>query len=253
MWKEMSLFRRVMVLLMAALILLFGVLTLRTVGKKGIEYGGSFLYCAQEGDAVRYTGEVNGQPAQFTVKGDTVTYQWGDDEIYGPYRVDTDPNQKISEAIDGHYPPLTVFLEGEVIFRGGYSGDYLLDENGEVLWGSSVNSYVSNGQTYVNGRPLTLREQNEPDLHAVLRMAMGPELTHRASFGFYLVATLMAVVNILLILFPDFFFRWSFRYRVRNYADMEPSNLALAMRPVSWILLGLVTLALYCWNLTIIF
>ncbi len=248
-WKEMSLFRRVMVLLMAAMILCFCVLTVVSVTREGIAYSGEFHIRTMGGEDAVYTGEVGGQLSRFTVSAGTLTYRWGE-YTYGPYRLRYDDTARPEGWTKGD--GIVITRGEEVIFEGGRSGDTLWHKDGTAYSSSGV--VISTGDRHYDseGRLVTEEERREPGLSTVVRLLQEPELTHRGSIGVYLLVTLLAGLNILLILFPDFFFRWNFRFSVRNYEDMEPSDLTLAMRPVSWVVLAAMTLGLYWFNLTMI-
>ena len=85
-WREMSLLQRVLLAILAAMILGFGIATPIMSIREGIEYGNTLLHFTQEGEVRRYTGRIDGRRAEFAVMPDgTVEYRWGE-EAYGPYQ-----------------------------------------------------------------------------------------------------------------------------------------------------------------------
>ena len=77
-WREMSWFRRVLVALLAGMILGGGIATTVVTGREGIKYQDTLLLLTREGEACRYTGRLDGERAEFTVRpGGLVEYRWG--------------------------------------------------------------------------------------------------------------------------------------------------------------------------------
>lgn len=67
-WREMSWFRRVLVALLAGMILGGGIATTVVTGREGIKYQDTLLLLTREGEACRYTGRLDGERAEFTVR-----------------------------------------------------------------------------------------------------------------------------------------------------------------------------------------
>ena len=90
-WSEMSLYRRVLLIVMAIEILAFFFATLVMINRPGLEYQDALLYPSAEGDIQIYQGAVDGETARFAVSPEwEVSYQWGD-YTYGPYQITEDP------------------------------------------------------------------------------------------------------------------------------------------------------------------
>ena len=66
-WSEMSLYRRVLLIVMAIEILAFFFATLVMINRPGLEYQDALLYSSTEGDIQIYQGTVDGETARFTV------------------------------------------------------------------------------------------------------------------------------------------------------------------------------------------
>ncbi len=258
-WKEMSLYRRVLLAILAVLILGFGVAMPIMGARKGMAYGDTLLYFTEENGVRRYAGRHEGKRAEFTVQPDgTISYRWGDWD-YGPYRVVEDPAAAPEEGTG--YTGIEIRREDEVLFRGGYKGlfrgsyrrnstpVYLCTEDGEMLveWGViGVGTTTSGTKWYKDGREVSEYELREPDLTTLVELSIGPELTHRGNFGYYLLGTLLAALNIFQICCPGVMFRLSLLGRVRNLDDAEPSEWYIIMERVEWAVLTALT-AWFCW------
>ena len=253
-WTEMNRYRRVLLIAMAAEILAFFVPVLVAVNRPGLEYGGTLLYPRMEGEIQIYEGTIDGEPARFAVSPEgEVSYRWGE-YTYGPWRVAEDP-----AAAPGEGSGLTgveITREGRVVFRGGYDPDStvsLFREDGTPVLGAEF--HITAGEGIVveaDGRVLTQEELHEPGLSAVARAALGAELTHRGSILLYLLITLLALLNVLQICFPGFFFRLSLWGHVRNIEDAEPSDWYIVMEKIEWAVLAVCCLFLYWQAATVI-
>lgn len=252
--REASWYRRVLLLAMAAMIVGFGVATPIVASREGIEYGGAFL-TAEKGETQRYAGRLDGREAVFTLLPErTVEYQWGE-YAYGPYQV-RDLPEASPRGLD--IPGIAIWSGEKLLFRGGYEPTFyscLVQEDGEPLWEMETWATTSNGTMFdENGRELSQREIHAPSLAFVARLAMGDvEHTHRGSVGIYLAVTVLAVLNILQILFPGFFFQLSLLGHVSNIGDAEPSEFYIFMERVEWLILTGACLYLYWLALTEIF
>lgn len=250
-WKEMSLLRRVLLAILAAMILGFGIATPFVSARKGIAYGDTLLYAAREGEVRRYTGRIDGRRAEFTVTpGGTVEYRWGE-EVYGPYRVAEDPSASPKGSMAAwNLPGIEIRRGDEVLFRGGfYDGGWsaLYGEDGEPFDILNITYGASGGKVYdSNGKELTLRDLHEPGLSTVAELALRePELTHRGSFALYLLVTLLAAFNMFQICFPGLMFRWSILWHVKDPYAAEPSDFYIFMEQAEWVILTVVAAVLY--------
>ena len=252
-WAEMNWYRRVLLVAMAVEILGFFAAVLAAMNRPGLEYGGTLLYPRTEGETRVYEGKLDWEPVRFAVSPEgEVTYQRGD-LSYGPYQVSVDP-AAFPETLGEHDGTSNLGLEirqgDEVVFRGGSCPERTLslwDGDGEPVWDTSFSAESSGGGAtlYVDGREVVREEQYAPPLSVLAEVALGPELTHRGSVGLYLAVTLLALVNILQICFPGFFFRLSLWGHVRNIETAEPSDWYILMERIEWLILTLACLVLY--------
>ena len=254
-WSELSRYRRVLLLVMAAEILVFFIANVLAFLRPGLEYQDTLLYPRTEGELQIYQGRVDGETARFTVTpGGEVSYRWGE-YSYGPYQITEDPSAA-PEGL-GRMTGLEISLGDEVLFRGGYqSGSALplIQEDGKPVWGFSY-SVSTGGDTVivVDGRELTQEERYEPGLASLARVALDPELTRQGNILLYLLITVLAVFNMFQICFPGLFFRWSIRWHVRDPELAEPSDFYIAMERMEWVVLAIVCLVLYGMCLTTIY
>jgi len=264
-WKEMSLYRKVLLAVLAVMVLGFGVATPIAGSRKGMAYGGDLLYFTEDNGVRRYAGRNDGKISEFTVQPDgTVGYRWGD-YTYGPYRVVEDP-----AATPKGMPNCTgieIRREDEVLFRGGYllfrigyygrgSSLELFKEDGERLaeWGGVGVGTTTSGITWYgeDGRELSEYEFREPDLSTLVELSLGPALTHRGNFVYYLLGTLLAAFNIFQICCPGLMFQLSLLGRVRNIGDAEPSEWYIIMERIEWAVLTALTARFYWMALTVV-
>jgi len=253
-WSEMSRYRRVLLLVMAAEILVFFIANVLAFLRPGLEYQDTLLYPRTEGELQIYQGRVDGETARFTVTpGGEVSYQWGE-YTYGPYQISEDPSA-VPDGYEGSQG-IEIRLGDEVLFRGCYlpsSTFPLIQEDGESLWEDSNIYMISGEKIWRNGQEITEREYREPSLSALARVALGTELTRQGNILLYLLITVLAVFNVLQICFPGLFFRRYIRWRVRDPELAEPSDFYIAMERMEWVVLAIVCLVLYGMCLTTIY
>ena len=253
-WSEMSRYRRVLLLVMAAEILVFFIANVLAFLRPGLEYQDALLYPRTEGELQIYQGKVDGETARFTVTpGGEVSYQWGE-YTYGPYQISEDPSA-VPDGYEGSQG-IEIRLGDEVLFRGCYlpsSTLPLIQEDGESLWEDSNIYMISGEQIWRNGQEITEREYREPSLSALARVALGTELTRQGNILLYLLITVLAVFNVLQICFPGLFFRRYIRWRVRDPELAEPSDFYIAMERMEWVVIAIVCLVLYGMCLTTIY
>lgn len=251
-WEEMSWFRRVLLIIMLAEIVAFGIATAVAAGRMGMEYDGWLLYPRTEGDVTWYEGRVDGEDAAFSVTpGGTVEYRWGE-YVYGPYQVVEDPSA-LPEGFSG--TGVEIRQGDQVLFRGCLQSGRLFDEDGELVWDTGNYAFTNDAILDLEtGREVSRQEYHEPSLSSVVRVALGPELTRRGSVGLYLAVTFLALLNIVQILFPEALFKLSLLGHIRSadIDDAEPSSFYIAMEHIEWVVLAGVCLVVYVMALDVI-
>lgn len=254
-WAEMSWFRRILLLWMAAMILGFGAALPVVRSSQGMEYEGGFLRLEQEGEARYYRGSVDGEETAFSVFPDgQMDYRRGEYR-YGLYQVSAAPDA-VPEGSHGSMTGIEIRQGDELLFRGGYLPDAsfpLIRENGDPVVELGGYYTVSDGTLIRgDGKTPTQEEGRAPSLSALARAALGPELVRRGSVGIYLLVTLLALFNAAQICFPGFFFRLSLWGHVRNREAAEPSDFYIFMERAEWVLLALLTPVFYWYSLTVL-
>ena len=234
-WDGMDLLRRGLLILLVTAIPLFAVVTAVQCSRTGIEYGDVFLRRTETDGVIQYAGRENGQDSVFTVGPDgRVEYRWGE-ETYGPYTVREDPAAAPEPSMGDSYIPegltgVEVRRGDEVLFRGGWNPDpnswfSLYDENGNELSGVIFSATLSDGTVIgPDGEVITTREQHEPTVAGLLRVALAPELVHRGSWLIYTFVTLLAAVGMGYILFYRELFYWNMSFTIQNPKSAEPSD-----------------------------
>ena len=245
-WEEMSWFRRVLLIIMLAEIVGFGIATAVTVDRMGLEYDGGLLYPRTEGDVTWYEGRVDGEDAAFSVTPDgTVEYRWGE-YVYGPYQVVEDPTALPEDFLSGQ--GVEIRQGEEVLFRGYRFSDMLFDENGEPFWAIRAYGHASDGTIMVEGgQTISQEEYHAPGFSTLVQVVLEPELTHKGDVGLYLAVTFLALLNIVQILFPEALFKLSLLGRIRSVDidDAEPSSFYIAMEHIEWVVLAGACLIFY--------
>ena len=144
-----------------------------------------------------------------------------------PQNKEPSPVRRFSFSRDG----------ADILFRGGWynsSFPLLVDENGAMEPLFSLSVHTSSGKVYgPDGQALA--PSYEPTASFLLQLALEPPLTHRGEIDAYFTGTLLAVVDIVSILFADRLFRWDLSFRIRDPEGAEPSEWEIFTRYLGWI------------------
>ena len=117
--RELNGYQKGVLILMAAMVLVFTVLYPILTSRQAYSYRDGLLLRTQEGENTVYQGKVYGETARFTVSPDqTVEFYYGE-KTYGPYTVQEDPNLvDLPEGVRG----IQLQRRGETFFYGGEIG-----------------------------------------------------------------------------------------------------------------------------------
>ena len=228
--------KKVLLLVLAALVALFGVLYWRSAaGPEGVAYRDVLYFPTLEGDALVYTGQVDGQTVSYTVGSDgSVTCRVGE-TVHGPYTIREDPSAVPDEHWDSSLLTGIQISAGDtVLFRGGYfpEAGLLIREDGTALWGSAFHQSGTDSEG--------------PDLEAVLHFSARPDAdSHRGDLRFFALGTLAAGMAALAALFAEQLFRRHMAFHIRDPERAQPSDLELVSRVLSWLVLTGLSLAAY--------
>lgn len=245
--RRLSRYQKGVLLVLAAMVLIFSVLYPITVSRRGYVYQDALLLPRQENGGTVYAGNIRGQQAAFTVQGDgTVTFRCGS-RSYGPYTVRQDPSALPPGGEAGGMTGVEVHRDGELLFRGGMQR---LD--GKMFLYNEDGSLADSGISIVTRDGIVVMDENgneidpmEPTAADILSLATGPVLTHKGDWMFWVLGVLLCIGTALSLLFADELFRWGLRFQIRNAELAEPSEWELASRYIAWTLLPLLALAVF--------
>ena len=253
-FKALDKFQKGILLLLAAMILIFSAVYPYVLSRKGFLYRDAILVPSQENGETIYSGKINGEPAIFTVSADrTIRFTYGA-AYYGPYLVREDPSaipkdEEIADRMTG----LELLCDDELLFRGGVflmdDGSYwLFDEEGD-LKSHEVNVTIRDGTTLYDGNGNEI-DPMAPSLTALVTLYYGPELTHKGVGLAWFGGVFLCVLTAMTILYADELFRWNLSFRIQDVDRAEPSDWELGTRYLQWILLPILALATFIMGLT---
>lgn len=241
--EERTRFQNIVLVVLAAMVVIFGVLTGVVYGQKGVQFRETLLQVAESGNTIVYSGEVEYEDMEVTVtrSSDTlteITFIVGD-LVHDVCTVETGlPSIRTEHGkeLEG----IRITRNGEVVFEGGNdSGDEFgwYDQDGN--WEPFIDIEVGTGRGYW--------VDNDISLGTIVYFARGPELTHRGSWGLYFLMVLLTGLLALDVLFPTALFYINHACDVR---DPEPSDFYIAMQKVSWVIYPCFLLGGYIYVLT---
>lgn len=245
--KCLGRYQKGVLLLMAAMVLVFTVVYPVTIVRGGFAYGNAILVPVQGNGNTVYSGKIQGTQASFTVYTDkTVEFQYGD-KIYGPYTAKEDPTAIPKDHEMGAYMTGVELRQGEnILFRGG------VFEHGEYRWlynedGSTENIAFSVMQS--NGIVMdengNVIDPMEPSASTILDLMAGPELSHKGEWLAWFGGVFICLIAAISILFADELFRWNLAFQIRNVDRAEPSEWVIAGRYISWTVLPIMAMILF--------
>ena len=251
--KSLNRYQKGVLLVMAAMVLVFTAAYAVVISREGIVYhNGALLVAEREDGVTTYSGRVLGEPAVFTVWEDKrLTFQYGD-HVYGPYTLKEDPsavpaNIGLVDSLTG----LELRRGDEILFRGGMlDGDYrqLYNEDGSLAdFGISI---VTNTGVMMDENG-TVIDPMEPAVSTIVSLLMGPRLTHKGQWSIWLIGVLACVLTAVTILYADELFRRRLSLQIRNAELAEPSDWEITNRYIAWTVLPVLALILFIAGLTV--
>lgn len=245
--KELDRYQKGILLLLVAMIVVFGIIYSTVSSRVGFLYENTILLPSEVNGNTIYSGTINGKECAFTVTADkTVTFLCGD-KTYGPYTAKEDPTARPD---DEEYMTGVEILDGdEVFFRGGVwcstDGLTLFSEDGGIFLEIAV--YTEYGTTYdADGNII---DPMEPSASTVLELMAGPELTSKGEWQAWFGAVFISVLIAASILFADEIFRWNLAFQIRDVDHVEPSDWEIAGRYIGWTGLTIMTFVVYIMGL----
>ena len=245
--KELNRYQKGILLLLAVMVVFFGVIYGIVTSRVGFLYKDVILLPTEENGSTIYSGKISGQDCRFTVTADkTVTFRC-DETVYGPYTAKEDP----SAIPEGEVPSdrlrgIEVREGDEILFRGSvYQADsfwMLTNEDGSYA-GFNITATTTNGVTYdADGNVV---DPMEPDVSDIWSLIDGPELNRKGSWLAWFMGVLLSALTAASILFADELFRWNLMFQIRNVDRAEPSDWEIASRHIGWTVLTVTVLILY--------
>ncbi len=252
-FRKLSGFQKLLLIAQAVMVLVFGVLYAVTVRREGFPYKDGLLMRSEENGDTVWSGRVGGRNAAFTVHPDkSVEYSWGE-KHYGPYSVKEDPTAvPKGHAFSASMTGIEVYRGETRLFRGGLLRQhdekgsislYREDGNPEFELGISAQEAVTvlqDGETVDYG---------EPGLYAITQLVYGPPLWHYGNLSFWVGGMIICLMAALSVFFWEDLFRWNLKRSFRNAEGVEPSELLIASRSLSWSAMTLAALFLFIFGL----
>lgn len=252
--RDMDTFRKSVLFVTAALLLVFTVLYCVRTSRSGFLYRDQIFAPEQEGTGRVYRGTLQGEEAVFTVtEGREVTFRRGEKE-YGPYTIREDPDAVPEGEAPDHMTGAEIRCGDQVLFRGG-----ILHRPGERLWLISEDGSLADAGIVVmaEGQDIVMKvdgkviDPMEPSLQEIACLMLGPELTHKGDWSMWLGGAALCLITWITVLFADELFRLQMSFRIRNAEEAEPSEWEMAGRYTCWAFLPLLALTVFALGLQI--
>ena len=245
--KSLSIPQKIILLILAAMVVVFSILYPITIRREGYEYLDSILVQKESGGNTVYSGKIRGRDAEFTVTPDkTVVFRYGD-ATYGPYTVREDPTaipkeNPLGTTADYKATGLVIQRKGETIFRGC-----------RMEYGSGKIYFNEDGSSVFNFRPIPEPGSGviydtdilEPSILDILKLTDGPQLTHKGNGLLFFFGVVICALTALSVIFADELFRWNLRYVIVNADNAEPTDWTIMSRYISWVILIAAALVLF--------
>ena len=242
MTEERTGLQKIVLLILAAMILLFGVLNVVSLFRKGVVFEEALLRIRTEEDSTVYSGKVYGDEVSVTVRPAESQVEYavenGAHDIYTvKYPMGLIPTEY------GSVYGIQILKNDRILFEGGYDPQQefmrWFDKNGEWDPGIHFSYSTSGGQS----APEDLTKWD------VMYFLGEPEPVHRGNIGLYFLMVLMTLLLMLDVAYPLVLFRLQHMLDVR---DPEPTDFYLGMQRIGWVIYPVLLLAGYIYTLTLL-
>jgi len=242
MTEERTRLQKIVMIVIVAMIALFGVLNVVPFFNKGVVFHDSLLKKTTTSESVSYSGKAYGESIEITVTPSTdgkqteVTFQIGNRyrDICTLERGLPSIKTEHGKTVEG----IRISKNGRVMFDGGYDFD-----------GSEYRTWYNKDGTMDMSRYIGFGYVGsdywgsyETTSNSVMRFAQGPELVHRGHIGLYFMMVLLSLLLLLDVTHPTALFYMQHACDVR---DPEPSDFYIAMQKVGWVIYPFFLLAGY--------
>ena len=243
--RSLGRYQKGILILMAAMILLFTVLYPIVLSREGFLYRDALLIPSEEGGNTVYAGKIEGQPASFTLYDDrSVQFRYGD-SVYGPYTAKEAPDALQNLDLGDGAVGVELRCGEELVFRGGVlrqgDGLMLFAEDGSVY--TDIGIMTSGG--FIFNEEGEVIDPNEPSVSDILMVMAGPPLTHKGSWLGWVMGVIACILTAVDILFADELFRLHMAFHISRAEDAEPSDWEIAGRYIGWTVMPVIALVLF--------
>ena len=243
--RSLGRYQKGILILMAAMVLLFTALYPIVLSREGFLYRDALLIPSEEGGNTVYAGKIEGQPASFTLYDDrSVQFQYGD-ATYGPYTAAEAPDALQNLDLGDGAVGVELRCGEELVFRGGVlrQGDqlWLYTEDGSVY--TDIGVMTSGG--FIFNEEGEVIDPNEPSVSDLLMVMAGPPLTHKGSWFGWVTGLITCILTAVDILFADELFRLHMAFHISRAEDAEPSDWEIAGRYIGWTVMPVIALVLF--------
>ena len=243
--RSLGRYQKGILILMAAMLLLFTALYPIVLSREGFLYRDALLIPSEEGGNTVYAGKIEGQPASFTLYDDrSVQFRYGD-SVYGPYTAKEAPDALQNLDLGDGAVGVELRCGEELVFRGGVlrqgDGLMLFAEDGSVY--TDIGIMTSGG--FIFNEEGEVIDPNEPSVSDILMVMAGPPLTHKGSWLGWVMGVIACILTAVDILFADELFRFHMAFHISRAEDAEPSDWEIAGRYIGWTVLPAIALVLF--------
>ena len=237
---ERTLFQKVILCILAAMTVLFAILTALSRSHEGIVFEKKLLDITQEESQTVYTGKIHGERVTVITYaedgGDMVDFTVGD-RYHALCRVEY-PEGTISTDFGTDVHRIRVLRDGKELFRGGYDPDtkdaYRKYYNEDGTWEPfvSIKAHYGNDPWYYY----------ELSVGDILYFVNGPKVSVQGSWSLYMMALLMAALAAVEVAFPKTLFHLNHRWYVQN---PEPTDFYYFMHGLASVVMAGAALVFY--------
>lgn len=247
--EERTLYQKIVLVILAAMIVVFGIVTAFNQSRKGILFRDSFLRLEEVTDADCFTGKAEGERVTIlrwygSENGTrTITLRVGErlNDTYTVYL--GEPIIQPQGPVSGSAPPmwddiqtLRIAKNGEVIYEGGYREESGLFFTTDGEW-SGLN--IGMTTSVAEADPWKDYTMSKSQL---VQLVLEPELVDRGDWRLYGLMVFFTLAAMADVAFPYTLFRWRHRRWVK---DPEPTDDYMSVQHLLWVILPVMVLVGY--------
>lgn len=245
-------YQRITLVLMAGMIIFFGILTGVLRLRKGVLFEESLLRITEYEGRTVYSGTAYGEPVTIVAAKSpespaltTVEFTIGA-VVHDICQVEY-PLDPISTEMGGQANGIRITKNGALLFEGGYIPDSQPNQLG-LGWFDPDGKWAGADFSFRAISSTNPWQGYEISRGTALRFAVGPERAARGSWKGYGTMVLLTLLAMLLVRFDLELYLWKQSWYIQ---DPEPTDFYYLMEKIGWVLWLLLLLGGYCWMLTI--